>query len=155
MDYDPAKVSYAQLLDIFWANHEPVARQSSRQYMSMIHFHNEEQKRIASESKALREARQKTRIFTEIVPAGEFYLAEDYHQKYYLRRVRELFNEFVAIYPKPADLISSTAVARTNGYIGHYGTTEGLRAEIDMLGLSAAGKEKLLQIVARSIFSLR
>ncbi len=155
IDFDPAKISYAQLLDIFWAEHEPVAKQWSRQYMSMIHYHNEEQERAASDSKAREETKRRTKLFTEIVTAGKFYLAEDYHQKYYLRQVRELLNEFLAIYPKPADLVSSTAAARVNGYAGRYGTTEGLKAEIDTLGLSPAGKERLLQIASSPTSSLR
>jgi len=155
VDFDPSKVSYAQLLHIFWASHEPFAKQWSRQYMSMIHYHTDEQKRVAYESKNLEETKNKTRIFTEIVPAKEFYLAEDYHQKYYLRQVRELFDEFMAIYPKPSDLVSSTAAARVNGYTGSYGSMEGLKAEMDMLGLSPAGKKKLLHIMSRSALPAR
>lgn len=155
IDFDPARISYAQLLHVFWAEHEPVSRQWSRQYMSMIHYHNDEQKRAAEASKSREETKQKTRLFTEIVPAGKFYLAEDYHQKHYLRQVRELLNEYLAIYPKLSDLISSTAVARVNGYAGHYGTIDGLKAEIDTLGLSPSGRERLLQIISRSTFSLR
>ncbi len=123
--------------------------------MSMIHYHNDEQQRAARESQAHEETKRKTKLFTEIVPAGKFYLAEDYHQKHYLRQARELLNEFLAIYPKPADLISSTAAARVNGYTGRYGTLEGLKAEIDTLGLSSAGRERLLQIVSRPTVSLR
>ena len=155
IDFDPARISYGELLDVFWASHEPVTRQWSRQYMSMIHYHNDEQQRAARELQAREETRRKTKLFTEIVPAGKFYLAEDYHQKHYLRQARELLNEFLAIYPRPADLISSTAAARVNGYAGRYGTLEGLKAEIDTLGLSSAGRERLLQIVSRSTVSLR
>jgi peptide-methionine (S)-S-oxide reductase len=155
IDFDPARLSYTQLLDVFWASHEPVARQWSRQYMSMIHYHNDEQQRAARESQAREETRRKARLFTDIVPAGKFYFAEDYHQKYYLRQARELLNEFLAIYPKQADLISSTAAARVNGYTGRYGTLEGLKAEIDTFGLSSAGRERLLQIVSRFTSFLR
>jgi peptide-methionine (S)-S-oxide reductase len=88
--YDPAKVSYEQLLDVFWHNVDPtvVDRQFcdiGHQYRTAIFYHDEEQKRLAEQSKA---ALQKSKPFkedivTEIVPAGRFYPAEDYHQDYY------------------------------------------------------------------------
>jgi peptide-methionine (S)-S-oxide reductase len=55
--------------------------------------------------------------------------------------------EFSAIYPVPQDFIHSTAAARANGYVGGYGSPEALKREIDSLGLSPAGKKKLLKRV--------
>ncbi|HSR61976.1 MAG TPA: peptide-methionine (S)-S-oxide reductase MsrA [Gammaproteobacteria bacterium] len=88
--YDPAKVTYEKLLDIFWHNIDPTTpdRQfcdKGNQYRSGIFYHNEEQKRLAEQSKATLE---KTKPFdapvvTEITEASEFYPAEDYHQDYY------------------------------------------------------------------------
>jgi peptide-methionine (S)-S-oxide reductase len=88
--YDPKVVSYAKLLDVFWHNIDPITanRQfcdEGNQYRSAIFYHNEEQKRLAEESKKALEqsGRFKQPIVTQIVPATEFYPAEDYHQGYY------------------------------------------------------------------------
>jgi peptide-methionine (S)-S-oxide reductase len=88
--YDPAKVSYKQLLDVFWHNIDPLTPNAQfcdhgGQYRSAIFYHDEEQKRAAEQSTKDLEAsgRFKQPIVTEIVAASEFYPAEDYHQKYY------------------------------------------------------------------------
>jgi peptide-methionine (S)-S-oxide reductase len=88
--YDPAKVSYQKLLEVFWHNIDPLARNRQfcdigNQYRSAIFYHNEEQHRLAEASKAELEAssRFKKPIVTQIVPAGEFWPAEEYHQDYY------------------------------------------------------------------------
>jgi peptide-methionine (S)-S-oxide reductase len=115
--------------------------------MSAILYHNEEQKRLAQETRDRKAASVKGKIVTEIIPFGGFYLAEEYHQKYYLQQVPELMRKFSAIYPAPQDFIDSTAVARVNGYVGGYGSLEALKGEIDSLGLSPAGNKKLLERV--------
>lgn len=86
--YDPARISYPKLLDVFWQNVDPLTpnRQfcdSGNQYRSVIFYHNETQRGLAEESKAVLEKRRGWRIVTEIVPAGPFYPAEEYHQGYY------------------------------------------------------------------------
>jgi peptide-methionine (S)-S-oxide reductase len=88
--YDPAKVGYARLLEVFWHNIDPTtpARQfcdKGTQYRSAIFYHDETQKRLAEESKKAIETSKpfKEAIVTEIVPASEFYPAEDYHQNFY------------------------------------------------------------------------
>jgi peptide-methionine (S)-S-oxide reductase len=88
--FDPAKISYEKLLNVFWHNIDPTTpdRQfcdKGRQYRSAIFYHNENQKRLAEESKKLLEQSKtfKEAIVTEIVPASEFYPAEEYHQDFY------------------------------------------------------------------------
>ena len=90
--YDPAKVSYAQLLDVFWKNVDPTQHNGQfvdigSQYRTAIFYHNEEQRRQALESRnRLQESRKFGKpIVTEIRPALEFYSAEDYHQDYYIK----------------------------------------------------------------------
>ena len=147
IDYDLAQVSYRELLDVFWDSHNPEQQHYSRQYMSIVFYHNDEQKRLAMETKDREEAKTEGKIFTEIVPFSEFYLAEDYHQKFRLRQVPELVNEFSAIYPDIDDFIASTAVARVNGYVDGYGTCAALKRELSSFGLSSVGSNKLLNIV--------
>jgi peptide-methionine (S)-S-oxide reductase len=91
--FDPAKLSYEKLLDAFWAMHDPtqVNRQgpdSGSQYRTAIFFHSPEQEAAAKKSKAALDASGKFRrpIATEITPAGTFYRAEEYHQRYLEKR---------------------------------------------------------------------
>ncbi|HEU5251396.1 MAG TPA: peptide-methionine (S)-S-oxide reductase MsrA [Thermoanaerobaculia bacterium] len=93
VEFDPAKVSYEKLLDVFWENHDPTTKNRQgpdvgTQYRSAIFFHGPEQERAASESKARLEKSGKFRrpIVTEIVPEKEFWRAEEYHQRYLEKR---------------------------------------------------------------------
>jgi peptide-methionine (S)-S-oxide reductase len=93
VDYDPERVSYEQLLQVFWENHNPTTlnRQGpdiGTQYRSAIFYHDAEQQAVATASKErLTQAGTfKKPIVTEIVPAQTFYLAEDYHQQYLEKR---------------------------------------------------------------------
>ena len=89
MEYDPTKVSYDNLLKVFWENHDPTTmnRQGpdvGEQYRSVIFYYTDEQKKLAEESKEKLEKSGNFAdpIVTQIVPAEEFYKAEEYHQKY-------------------------------------------------------------------------
>jgi peptide-methionine (S)-S-oxide reductase len=88
--YDPAKVSYDELLDVFWANHDPTQlnRQGpdfGTQYRSAIFVHSadQEQRARASKEHLAQLGRLRRRIVTEITPASTFYPAEEYHQRYF------------------------------------------------------------------------
>ncbi|MGQ0812291.1 MAG: peptide-methionine (S)-S-oxide reductase MsrA [Nitrospiraceae bacterium] len=88
--YDPAKVSYRKLLDAFWYNVDPLTPNAQfcdhgTQYRAAIFYQNEEEKRLAEESRQAIEnsKRFKEPIVTEITPASAFYSAEDYHQDFY------------------------------------------------------------------------
>lgn len=150
IEYDPTRISYQDLLDIFWASHTPTAKPYARQYTPVVFYHNQEQKRLAIQIRDREAARAQGPIYTEILPASKFYQAEDYHQKYWLRHQLDLMREFRAIYPDDVDIIASTAAARANGYAAGYGTIEGLQAELDSLGLSPEANRKLLAMVQRA-----
>lgn len=102
--YDPAKVTYQQLLDTFWKNIDPFAKDAQfcdhgDQYRSAIFTHDEEQKTLAEASKKAVQAKLKARfketVQTEIAVAGAFYPAEDYHQDYYKKNpIRYSFYRF-------------------------------------------------------------
>jgi len=149
IDFDPTRVSYKKLLAVFWHSHNPTQRAWSQQYKSAIFYHNDEQRRLALETQAFEESQRNAKIQTEILLFSNFYLAEDYHQKYSLRGQRELMNEFKAIYPADIDFVNSTAAARVNGYLSGHGTPEEIDATIANLGLSAAGQQRLLGISKR------
>jgi peptide-methionine (S)-S-oxide reductase len=148
IDYDPNQVSYWELLELFWAGHSPTRPAFSRQYASIIFAHDEQQRRLAQMWKKEAEAQCGCRIYTQILPAPPFYLAEDYHQKYLLRQSRELMDQLALLYPDLADFVDSTAAARVNGYLGGHMTLADLRSELDDLGLSAEAQEALLEAVA-------
>ena len=88
--YDPSKISYSRLLDVFWHNIDPTVKDeqfcdSGTQYRTAIFYHDAEQKKLAEQSKKMLtdSKRFKGIIYTEITPATTFYKAEEYHQKYY------------------------------------------------------------------------
>ncbi len=88
VEYDPSKVSYEELLEVFWKNHDPTTpnRQGwdvGTQYRSAIFYHSPEQKAAAQASKEKAQERFKKPIVTEITSASEFYRAEEYHQRYF------------------------------------------------------------------------
>ncbi|MDR3614199.1 MAG: peptide-methionine (S)-S-oxide reductase MsrA [Candidatus Obscuribacterales bacterium] len=87
--YDPKKVSYGELLNVFWENHDPTTVNAQgpdhgEQYRSAIFYHSAEQKAaaLASEQKLAASGKVKRPIVTQILPAGPFYKAEEYHQRY-------------------------------------------------------------------------
>jgi peptide-methionine (S)-S-oxide reductase len=106
LDFDPSRVSYESLLDLFWRMHDPTTlnRQGAdvgTQYRSVIFFHSAGQKKAAEASKAALagSGRFDAPVVTEIVQASEFYPAEDYHQDYYRRNSEAAYCRFV-IAPK-------------------------------------------------------
>jgi len=131
IDYDPTQVSYEQLMDVYWDSYNPTRQRWSRQYMSIIFYHNSEQFTLATQSKQREEASLGGRVYTEIIPFSRFYLAEDYHQKYHLQQIPELMEELTAIYPNFVDFRDSTAVARINGYVGGHTTLEELQEQLN------------------------
>lgn len=147
VDYDPEVISYDDLLKIFWKSHNPCRPAWSRQYMSAVFYHDKQQQNRAIEtSKALN---TRAEIQTGILPLGEFYLAEDYHQKYWLQNHKSLARELHEYYPNFSDFVNSTVVARLNGYISGDGKQKLLQEELDQYGLSESTKKKLTTMVNR------
>jgi peptide-methionine (S)-S-oxide reductase len=88
--YDPSKVSYQQLLTYYWHHVDPTVKDQQfcdhgHQYRTAIFVHNEEERKLAEASKKKVEEQLKKPIYTEIVTAGPFYPAEEYHQDFYLK----------------------------------------------------------------------
>jgi peptide-methionine (S)-S-oxide reductase len=90
IEFDPAKITYAKLLEVFWQAHDPTTlnRQGAdvgTSYRSIILYRSQEQKQIAEKSRAEAQKNFKTPIVTEIVPYTKFFKAEEYHQEFYDR----------------------------------------------------------------------
>ena len=93
VEYNPDEISFEELLDVFWNNHNPTTlnRQGPDvgiQYRSAVFYHDEEQKKIAEASKQAldKSGKYEKSVVTEIVPAPTFYKAEEYHQKYFKKQ---------------------------------------------------------------------
>lgn len=143
VDFDPAKISYRELVEVFFADHDSTVPGPSRQYRSVVFVHDTEQERVAREVMQQVQATAERPVQTAIEPLKAFHLAEDYHQKYALQGDSLIFGEFRAMYPAMKDLIDSPAAARVNAYLYGEGTAEQLQAEIDRLGLSPQGVARL------------
>ena len=88
IEFDPKEVSYSTLLSVFFATHDPTTlnRQGNdigTQYRSVIFYHTDEQKKLAEESKEKHQSEFAEKIITDILPFGNFYQAEEYHQNYF------------------------------------------------------------------------
>jgi peptide-methionine (S)-S-oxide reductase len=88
VEFDPGRVSYDELLDVFWANHNPTTRNRQgwdigSQYRSAVYFHSPEQEEAVRASRGRVQEGLRKEIVTEIEPAGTFWRAEEYHQQYF------------------------------------------------------------------------
>jgi peptide-methionine (S)-S-oxide reductase len=135
VDFDPAKLPYEELLRQIWANRRG-GRSYSRQYMEAVFCRDADQEATA----------RRLGISAPIVTGARFYLAEDYHQKYYLRHDPTLFAELADYTPR--ELVESTVAARLNGYVAGRGTLAQLHDELPQLGLSAAAAKHLEWLVS-------
>nr|4LWK_A Chain A, Peptide methionine sulfoxide reductase MsrA [Alkaliphilus oremlandii OhILAs]4LWK_B Chain B, Peptide methionine sulfoxide reductase MsrA [Alkaliphilus oremlandii OhILAs] len=147
IQYDANVITYGELLNIFWNLHNPVYETTNRQYMSRIFYLDDGQKSEALEMKRQIEAANGEKIYTEIVPLENFYLAEGYHQKYYLQNTTKLYQTLKAIYGGFGNLVRSTLAARMNGYIAGNLSIASLKEEMDLVELPEDQYEKVLSIV--------
>ena len=145
IDFDATRIGYAALLDLFWQSHNPTTSRPT-QYKSVILYHDENQRRLAEASRQQESLRRRKPLHTEIRSYKSFYRAEDYHQKYYLRREKDLLQQLQKYYPRDHDLTDATSVARINGYLGGFGQMETFAARADQLGLSPDGRRRLREL---------
>lgn len=145
IDYDPDIVSYEELLEVFWTANAAYPSSFSRQYNSIIFYHDEEQRKLADESYTQRQEERPGTVYTEIIPYNNFTLAELYHQKYYLQVEERLLKDALSnMENTDGFIINSTTAARLNGYVGGYGDPATLEKELESYGLSEKG-EKILE----------
>lgn len=127
IDYNDKVVGYKDLLKIFWTSHNSTACMS-RQYMSAIFFHDQEQQAAAEETKTEHQKEIGATIQTKVKPYEVFYNAEDYHQKYLLRQKSKILNALGLTNP---EIITSTLAAKLNGYVGGFGSVESLDKDLE------------------------
>ena len=109
--------------------------------------HDAGQRRLAEETARAIEARSGRPVTTAILPFTGFTLAEDYHQKYRMRRLELVEREMEAHYPELPDLVRSTAATRINAFAGGYGTAAELETLAAGLGLSDEALDELWGVV--------
>lgn len=134
-DFDPARLSYVDLLHEIWANRRG-GRSTRGQYMEAVFCADTAQEQLARERG----------IAAPIITGARFHLAEDYHQKYYLRHDTVLARELASYTPR--ELVDSTIAARLNGYVAGRGSLAQLRTELATFGLSPAASAHLEKLVA-------
>lgn len=149
VDFHPEIISYDELLNVFWDNHNPLRDSfyKGRQYMSLLLYHNESQKELAQKTKEKLEQSLNGDIQTEIAPYSNFYVAEDYHQKYYLKRYRKAVEQVKNIFPSHKDFVNSTIAARLNGFVGGHRNLAQLKEEIEEWGLNPEESKKLVELL--------
>jgi len=148
VDFDPSNISFGNLLDIFLAHIDPYYMPMTDRYISILFYHDDGQKNDIDRRIGEIESEIGTGVAVKVLPYDGFYPAEEYHQKYYLKSVSDLAKEYYDIFGVPEKLSGSTAAARVNGYVSGMGDSTQLEREIDLLGLSDAGKKRLRQITA-------
>ena len=121
IDYDPAVITYEQLIGYFWKAHRCDLSNYSRQYMNAVFYQNETQQKAAEKSR-VQEAKRLgipvEAVKTEIIPVQKFTYAEAYHQKYYLTKHSDIRDFLSKTYPDGKSLVDSTVAARLNAYLG-------------------------------------
>jgi hypothetical protein len=117
--------------------------------MKAVFYQDEDQRREAEASKRKLAQQLGAKVSTAVVPLKSFTMAEDYHQKFYLKNNAGLEEELLRIYPHHRELVDSTAAARLNGYLGGYGTKDQLSDELAELGLSAEAGKTLTELVRK------
>lgn len=133
VEYDPKQISYRELLEVFFDNHNPYVKPYSTQYKSIVFYHNDNQKEAYQEY--VSKLKENRTLYTELKPYENFYYAEFYHQKYQLQGFSKLMKAVEKYYPKDMDFINSTLTARLNYYVGARKGIELLEKEKELYGL--------------------
>lgn len=139
VDFDPARISYADLVDRFWKSHDPLSGPMCVQYSAILFFSGDAQERTARES---REALEKTlgaKVKTRLLRLDRFWPAEDYHQKYSLRAIPGLMALVRPYCTDETALRESPLAAKLNAFAAGDLGIERLRARCATLGYEVEG----------------
>jgi peptide-methionine (S)-S-oxide reductase len=140
VDFDPARITFAQLLEVFWQEHDPCGRAWSTQYKAIL-FHDGEAQRRAAAASAEQIARERGRkVTTELVAHARFWPAEDYHQKYALRHEHPLYENVRALLPSEAEFRDAELTAKLNAFAAGDLTRAWLDAALAGIGYVAIGE---------------
>jgi methionine-S-sulfoxide reductase len=149
IEFDPKKIGYADLLKIFWASHDECGRVWSNQYKAVLWTHGSSQARIARASAAAQAKARGKELTTAVVEAPRFWIAEDYHQKYNIRRHKKLVRLLIGADATEKQIRESTLIARANGWVSGHGTKAQILSECEALGVSAPARKELAAVLGR------
>jgi peptide methionine sulfoxide reductase MsrA len=141
IDYDPSLITFNKILDIFWEGHDPKVR-CKKQYQSTIFYHDQEQKDIAINSMKNYELEHGIIVSTVIQKIGCFHLAENYHQKFYLRHDKSLMEELNL---NDERIMNDPIATRFNCYVSGNGNRDQFLKDAKELNLSERLTNKLLK----------
>jgi peptide-methionine (S)-S-oxide reductase len=150
IEYDPAVVTYEELLEVFWRSHDPRINVRNTQYRSAIFTHDDAQAKAAAASKAERESAKGATMHTAIEPATEFTTAEDYHQKWYLRKSKDIVRELAELIGDERALMDSPLGTRLNAYYGNHIQADPVREELARLPVEEAAVDALMARIRKS-----
>ena len=142
-------MSYEALLETALTTHDPFRSSPRGQYASLVLAHDDAQLATARALAERFEAARGRKLATRIESLKTFYVAEDYHQKYYLRSDRRLMADFRAMFASDDDFRESTAAARVNGYVAGDGGRAQLEREIGSFGLTPDAVRHLAEKASR------
>lgn len=151
IDFDPSLISYEEIIQFFWGNHNPLLGQDydGRQYMSLLLYHNQAQKELAEKTMKEWQTKLAGEIQTEVTPLTSFYLAEDYHQKYFLKRYKNAVEKLKTVFTTKEAFTNATIVARLNGIVHGYGSIAKLKLDINDWELPLENKAELKDLLEK------
>jgi peptide-methionine (S)-S-oxide reductase len=152
IDFNPHVISFIEIVRHFWDSHNPNrGTYKGRQYLSIFLYREEEQEKVLEEIKQSMEASTNSLIQTEVAPFHTFTIAEDRHQKYYLKRFKKATETLKNYFHSEEAFVESTLTARLNAFVKGYGKLATLKEEIHTWKLD----EKEKQIVIKLLSDLR
>ncbi|WP_426446170.1 peptide-methionine (S)-S-oxide reductase MsrA [Paenibacillus sp. S-38] len=147
--YDESRLPLETILDVFWNGHNPdnINDYKGRQYLSLMLFRDEGQRKVIEQVMQRREAEGRGRPATEIASFQAFYPAEDRHQKYYLKRYPDAVKKLTVLFPTHEDLVNGTLPARLNGVAKGYANRAQLLEEIRTWRIGEEEQEEMRRLV--------
>ncbi|XP_046736819.1 peptide methionine sulfoxide reductase [Diprion similis] len=149
IDYNPELIGYQELLNLFWNNHEyGLTTRIKRQYMSLVLWHDEEDRLTAEQSREKEQRKRGEPLITEIKRFERFYPAEKYHQKYRLQAHPWLVEKLRL--KTSEELLGSTLAAKLNGYLAGAASIGQFEQELPSLGLNEETTEYVRRYVVEN-----
>ncbi|GGA10325.1 methionine-S-sulfoxide reductase [Paenibacillus marchantiophytorum] len=151
IDFDPQKIKLDEIVDVFWQHHNPlnINEYKGRQYLSLALFRDENQLNIILDAMKRREEQGLGRPETAVNPFRTFDLAEERHQKYYLKRFPDAISKASTLYPTEESLLNSTLAARLNGLAKGFTNLERVIVDIRTWPISLEEQQAITELIRR------